>query len=309
MGHASSFNSYSRFGYRVSPRCAAEAWVVDFPEQYLGLFLALTSALRSSSFLKGFWAPATGSLVRCSGGLRRTRYRPLCICAVPSFRKFLGRNSSGPGDHGLRRRRSSVRGLAPSNGLVAGYYSRGISWYTRFRVSLSGTVLWPRLVRQPRSDYLYLDRNGIFRPVFRSCRRHCPGFHFIWTGALCDRRCGFSHRFSLSLMGRFRGGPAKMAIVSSSLFGTISGSAVANVVVDGTMTIPMMKNQDIRLRWPRPSRRRYLPAARSCRRSWGLRLSLLPNICRFLTPDSGAERLCPQYFFTSHCSCRLTTRR
>ena len=42
-------------------------------------------------------------------------------------------------------------------------------------------------------------------------------------------------------MGRFRGGPAKMAIVSSSLFGTISGSAVANVVVDGTMTIPMMK--------------------------------------------------------------------
>ena len=42
-------------------------------------------------------------------------------------------------------------------------------------------------------------------------------------------------------MGRFRGGPAKMAIMSSSLFGTISGSAVANVVVDGTMTIPMMK--------------------------------------------------------------------
>jgi TRAP transporter 4TM/12TM fusion protein len=42
-------------------------------------------------------------------------------------------------------------------------------------------------------------------------------------------------------MGRFRGGAAKMAIVSSSLYGTVSGSAVANVVVDGAITIPMMK--------------------------------------------------------------------
>ena len=42
-------------------------------------------------------------------------------------------------------------------------------------------------------------------------------------------------------MGRFRGGQAKIAIVSSSLFGNISGSAVANVVVDGAFTIPMMK--------------------------------------------------------------------
>src|SRR5207249_4994079 len=38
-----------------------------------------------------------------------------------------------------------------------------------------------------------------------------------------------------------RGGPAKMAGVSSSLYGTVSGSAVANVVVDGAITIPMMK--------------------------------------------------------------------
>jgi hypothetical protein len=43
------------------------------------------------------------------------------------------------------------------------------------------------------------------------------------------------------LIGRFRGGQAKIAIVSSSLFGNISGSAVANVVVDGAFTIAMMK--------------------------------------------------------------------
>ena len=46
---------------------------------------------------------------------------------------------------------------------------------------------------------------------------------------------------ALVAMGRFRGGPAKVAVVSSSLFGTVSGSAVANVVLDGAITIPMMK--------------------------------------------------------------------
>ena len=41
--------------------------------------------------------------------------------------------------------------------------------------------------------------------------------------------------------GQYRGGPAKIAVVASSLFGTISGSAVANVMVDGWITIPLMK--------------------------------------------------------------------
>jgi TRAP transporter 4TM/12TM fusion protein len=45
-----------------------------------------------------------------------------------------------------------------------------------------------------------------------------------------------------ALAGWARGGPAKIAVIASSLFGTISGSAVANVMVDGWMTIPMMKS-------------------------------------------------------------------
>ena len=44
-----------------------------------------------------------------------------------------------------------------------------------------------------------------------------------------------------SLLGTFRGGPAKVAVISSALFGSISGSAVANVVGTGTFTIPLMK--------------------------------------------------------------------
>ncbi|MCU0561152.1 MAG: TRAP transporter fused permease subunit [Desulfobacterales bacterium] len=46
---------------------------------------------------------------------------------------------------------------------------------------------------------------------------------------------------ALRLTGRFSGGPAKAAIVASSMFGSISGSAVANVMVTGNYTIPLMK--------------------------------------------------------------------
>lgn len=46
---------------------------------------------------------------------------------------------------------------------------------------------------------------------------------------------------ALAMVGRARGGPAKVTVVSGVLFGTISGSAVANVVASGAFTIPMMR--------------------------------------------------------------------
>jgi len=51
---------------------------------------------------------------------------------------------------------------------------------------------------------------------------------------------------SMALMGRYRGGPAKISIVASSLFGTISGSVVANVVTTGVVTIRLMKQGGVR---------------------------------------------------------------
>lgn len=51
---------------------------------------------------------------------------------------------------------------------------------------------------------------------------------------------------ALSVMGRFRGGAAKTAVLGSSLFGSISGSAVANVVTTGIITIPLMKKSGYR---------------------------------------------------------------
>jgi TRAP transporter 4TM/12TM fusion protein len=51
---------------------------------------------------------------------------------------------------------------------------------------------------------------------------------------------------SMALMGRYRGGPAKIAIVGSSLFGTISGNVVSNVMTVGVVTIPLMRRVGFR---------------------------------------------------------------
>ncbi len=66
---------------------------------------------------------------------------------------------------------------------------------------------------------------------------------FIIFGSLVDRM-GIGTLFmdfAVALTGRSAGGPAKVAVVTSGLFGTVSGSAVANVMTTGTFTIPLMK--------------------------------------------------------------------
>lgn len=68
-------------------------------------------------------------------------------------------------------------------------------------------------------------------------------FGFILFGIVYLRVGGGDTLMNLaySLMGTVRGGPAKVAVIASSLFGSISGSAVANVSATGMITIPMMK--------------------------------------------------------------------
>ena len=68
-------------------------------------------------------------------------------------------------------------------------------------------------------------------------------FLFVLFGALLDRAGAGNYfiQLAFSLLGQFRGGPAKAGVLSSGLTGIISGSSVANVVTTGTFTIPLMK--------------------------------------------------------------------
>jgi len=89
--------------------------------------------------------------------------------------------------------------------------------------------------------YLGLDSNGLLGiPLTVVSGIVIP---FVYFGNLLERSGGaqFFTDISAALMGRYRGGSAKIAIVASSLFGAISGSAVSNVVSTGVITIPLMR--------------------------------------------------------------------
>ncbi|MBI5716834.1 MAG: TRAP transporter permease [Burkholderiales bacterium] len=102
-------------------------------------------------------------------------------------------------------------------------------------------VKFPVLLEQ-----LYYSTEGIFGSTLGVSASYV--MLFVVFGAFMERS-GTGQLFmdfAMSLTGHQAGGPGKVAVVSSSLFGTVSGSAVANVMVDGPITIPLMKRTGFR---------------------------------------------------------------
>jgi TRAP transporter 4TM/12TM fusion protein len=105
----------------------------------------------------------------------------------------------------------------------------------------STKVTFPVLMEQ-----VYLSTEGIFGSTLGVSASYV--MMFVLFGAFMEKS-GTGQLFmdfSMSITGRYAGGPGKVAVVSSSLFGTVSGSAVANVMVDGPITIPLMKRTGFR---------------------------------------------------------------
>jgi TRAP transporter 4TM/12TM fusion protein len=94
---------------------------------------------------------------------------------------------------------------------------------------------WSNLV-----NHLYLTSQGIYGVALGVVATYV--FHFVLFGVLATR-VGLGRLFlgvAAAVAGRFAGGPAKISIFGSALFGMISGSSVANTVTVGSLTIPMM---------------------------------------------------------------------
>ncbi|MFM1858786.1 MAG: hypothetical protein RL133_286 [Pseudomonadota bacterium] len=107
-----------------------------------------------------------------------------------------------------------------------------------------GFVVYALLFTSVRPESLievnYLTTEGIFGIPLSVSATYV--ILFILFGAFVERS-GTGKLFmdsSMSVAGHTAGGPAKVAVITSGLFGTISGSAVANVMTTGTFTIPMM---------------------------------------------------------------------
>ncbi len=88
---------------------------------------------------------------------------------------------------------------------------------------------------------LYLTTNGVFGVMANVLATYV--ILFIFFGAFLHKSGAgkFFIDFPLALAGRTTGGPAKVAVIASAFFGSVSGSAIANTVSTGAFTIPLMK--------------------------------------------------------------------
>ena len=88
---------------------------------------------------------------------------------------------------------------------------------------------------------LFYSKEGVLSTPVNVCSKYIVVF--IIFGAFLERTgiADFFIRIANALVGRFSGGPAKVAVVASALEGMVSGSSVANTVGSGAVTIPLMK--------------------------------------------------------------------
>lgn len=94
--------------------------------------------------------------------------------------------------------------------------------------------------------YMYTTTEGIFGIPVGICSTVVYAFILLGTFMMESRTGDFITDAAFALTGKTRGGPAKIAIVSSGFFGMLSGSVVANVVTTGSFTIPLMKRVGFR---------------------------------------------------------------
>ncbi|MCB2100340.1 MAG: TRAP transporter permease [Rhodobacterales bacterium] len=113
--------------------------------------------------------------------------------------------------------------------------------------ALLGPYMPVQILQHPGVDWrqfinnMYFPQEGIFGVTLWVVSTVV--FHFVLFGVIAQRM-GLGQFFvdnAMILAGRYTGGPAKVSVVSSAFFGTISGSSIANTVSTGSLTIPNMK--------------------------------------------------------------------
>lgn len=133
----------------------------------------------------------------------------------------------------LEATRRSIGWGLPLIAIVAMIYALFGTWFPG--IFLHPGASWSVLV-----NHLYLTSQGVYGVALGVVATYV--FHFVLFGVLATR-IGLGRLFlgvAAAVAGRFAGGPAKISIFGSALFGMISGSSVANTVTVGSLTIPMM---------------------------------------------------------------------
>ena len=113
--------------------------------------------------------------------------------------------------------------------------------YALFGNHVGGVLAHPGADWAGFVNHVYLTQEGIFGVPAKVVATFV--FHFVLFGVIATRM-GLGQFFidlASVVAGRYPGGPAKVAVLSSAMFGSISGSSIANTVTTGSLTIPAMK--------------------------------------------------------------------
>lgn len=113
--------------------------------------------------------------------------------------------------------------------------------YARFGEIMPGVLAHKNYALDRIIDTMFITTEGIFGMLAGISATFI--FLFILLGAMLREVGGgeFFINLAYGICGKYRGGPAKIAVVASSLFGMLSGSGTANVAGTGQITIPLMK--------------------------------------------------------------------
>src|SRR5205809_250940 len=139
-----------------------------------------------------------------------------------------------------------LEGLRRTSGSALFYTTLAFIALAMFGGALPGEFA-ARSIPLPRlAYYLVWDSSAILGIAIKIIATVVVVYVFFGQVLLKAGGSTFFTGIAMALMGKYRGGPAKIAIVGSSLFGSISGNIVSNVMTLGTVTIPPMPREDIR---------------------------------------------------------------
>ncbi len=148
----------------------------------------------------------------------------------------------------LEAARRSIGWIVPALALAFVAHTLYCHFSLRHGWPILPDFLFPHAGQSPRDvvGTTFLQSLGVFGPAASVMFRYV--FLFVVFGAFLEMSGAtqFIMRFAERAFGKRPGGPAKVAVLSSGLLGSLSGSAVANAVTTGAFTIPMMRSNGFR---------------------------------------------------------------
>ena len=222
------------------------AWIIDIPQyfgisiisaEWMGPLMALGIA---AAFLKHPYGRRTGAIelllgfaAICSWGWMSLNYSDWIIdISGYTPQKYI------PGLVAVLLLMEALRRAAglPITVLVWCLIAYGFLGYLLPPPFQSEQLQMSRLVM-----YLYADTNGVPGQVLTVVARLVLAFIVLGKLMEVSGATKFFTNLAMSAMGHQRGGPAKVAVVASSIFGSINGTSVGNIMSTGIVTIPLMK--------------------------------------------------------------------